>query len=317
MSTGPGSTVEGRRALQVQKGSLASFNFLFNYYTRQHPNPRVLELCGVRGPDQAYPRGDHLEDLTVVLNGWARPDYLPLIWEAVQYQSCPPHETWILQNHPGGRSPVPRTFLHKVRLLPGTLVIDSDLNHGCWFRFLLAALHCRTRYVAFLDDDTLPGRRALETALAELRRQPGLYGGRGIILKPRPQGPSFWEYDHFGWPTGSPERLRVDFVGHFWLMETSWLRHLPAHLPGLFWQCGDPTRACGEDMWLSFVAQKYGLDTYVYPHGPDCNERWSSIQAYEMGTHPFAMNVAGGLENAQLYLDEFLRQGWSLLHFKR
>lgn len=202
-----------------------------------------------------------------------------------------------------------------MRLQPGTRVIDSDLNHGCWFRFLLAALHCKTRYVAFLDDDTLPASRALEAALAELRRLPAIYGGRGIILNARPEGPSFWEYAHHGWPVGTTETKKVDFAGHFWVMETGWLRHLPGRIPDLFYACDDPTRACGEDMWLSFVAQQLGLDTYVYAHGLGCNERWSSIQAYEMGMHPQAMNVSGGLERAQLFLDEFVRQGWRLLNF--
>jgi hypothetical protein len=48
-------------------------------------------------------------------------------------------------------------------------------------------------------------------------------------------------------------------------------------------------------MYLSPVAQRVGLKTFVYSHGSQCNPRWSSIQAYEMGMGATAMSCDGGL----------------------
>src|SRR5579864_6318651 len=192
------------------------YNWLFDYYTRVRPNRRVLEFCGVLQPDTPY--AQRSADLTAIINAYARPEYLPLIWEALQYQSCRPAETWVLQNNPGGRSIVPTAALAQIRSA-GDRVIESDLNHGCWFRFVLAALSCRTRFVAILDDDTLPGRLAFETALQDLTQTPGVYGGRGITFAWRTDGPTFEQHEVSGRPAGTPERTQVDFVGHMWVME--------------------------------------------------------------------------------------------------
>lgn len=289
-------------------------NLLHDYYTRVVPNARVLELCGATEPEAAY-GGARDDDLTVIINGWARPEYLPLVWEAVQYQTRRPRQTWIVQNDPGERAPVPRAFLAAAAAYD-TSVIDAGLNLGCWFRFLLAALYCRTRYVAVFDDDTLPGREALATALEALAQRPGIYGGRGITFVNEGGPPRFWSYEVAGWPVGTPEATQVDFVGHAWVMETAWLRQVMPLLPRRLLDSQAPGRECGEDMFLSFAAQRFGLPTFVWPHGADCNPRWSSVQAYEMGFHPNAMNVSGGLEGGDEHLRELIGAGWRLLRYR-
>jgi tetratricopeptide (TPR) repeat protein len=290
------------------------FNFLYSYYTRVAPNPKVLELCGALAEDVPY-TGHRDDDLTVIVNAYARPDYLPLIWEGVQYQTRRPRETWIVQNNPNGASRVPRAFFEQVRACPGTVVIDSGLNHGCWFRFFLAALYCRTRYVVICDDDTLPGRLAFESALADLAAKPGLYGAYGLTLQWQPDGPQYWRHELSGWPAGTVNATPVDFCGQMWIMETSWLKELFKHLPDRLLTVGEPARECGEEQYVSFVAQKLGLGTYVYGHGGDYNPRWSSIQAHEMGSHPSALHMTGGLSQADYYLRQFVRDGWQLLQY--
>jgi hypothetical protein len=286
---------------------------LHDYYTSVVPNRRVLELCGANEPDAPYGSARDA-DLTVILNGWARPEYLPLVWEAVQYQTRRPAQTWIVQNHPGERAEVPREFL-AAAAQAGTNVIDAGLNLGCWFRFLLAALYCRTRYVAVFDDDTLPGREALATALEALEKRPGIYGGRGITFKNDGGPPQFWSYDVAGWPVGTADTLQVDFVGHAWVLETDWLRRVLPLLPRRLLESPAPGRECGEDMFLSFAAQRFGVSTFVWPHGAECNVRWSSVQAYEMGFHPNAMNVSGGLAGGDEHLRELVGGGWRLLRY--
>jgi hypothetical protein len=288
-------------------------HLLFDYYTTVSPNSRVLDLCGVGEPGLPYTR-ERDNDLTVIINAYARPVFLPLVWEAVQYQTRRPRETWIVQNHPEGRSAVPADFLSWASRQEGTRVVSSGLNHGCWFRFFLAALSCRTRYVAIYDDDTLSARRALETALADLEQQPGVYGGRGIIFNHMAGGPRYWAHEISGWPAGNAEPEAVDFVGHLWVMETWWLKELFRHVPDRVF-AAPPGRECGEDMYISFVAQKLGIPTFTYRHGGGCNERWSSIQAFEMGLDAVAMNMSGGLNGGDAYLRHYVAAGWRLLRY--
>jgi hypothetical protein len=290
-----------------------SLNLLHRYYSYTAPDARVLDLCGAKDPDTPYsPWKD--DDLTVIINAWARPQFLPLVWEGIQYQTRRPRETWIIQNFPQGRAPVPSEFFERARA-HGTRIIDSDLNHGCWFRFFLAALYCRTRFVAIYDDDTLSGRLALETAVGELERKPGVYGGFGMTLRKEPEGPRYWSRDLSGWAGAKDHTEQVDFVGQMWLMETSWLRELLRHVPERLVTTREPARECGEEMYVSFVAQRLGLPTYVYTHGSEYNARWSSIQAYEMGFTPDAMSMNGGLSQADYYVRHFVDAGWKLLRY--
>ncbi|MEM7157120.1 MAG: hypothetical protein AAF799_29980 [Myxococcota bacterium] len=289
-------------------------NLLHRYYTTTRPNPRVLELCGATEPDTPY-TAERDEDLTVILNGWARPEYLPLVWEGIQYQTRRPAQTWIVQNGPGKLAAVPREFFASVRE-HHTRIIDSDLNLGCWFRFILAALYCRTRYVAIFDDDTLPGCEALAAALTDLHARPGIYGGRGIIYVDEGGPPRFWAHEVAGWPAGTPEATRVDFVGHAWVMETAWLRRMLPLLPSTFLDAAEPGRQCGEDMFLSFAGQKLGVPTFVWGHGATCNARWSSLQALEMGCHENSISMSGGLAGGDEHLRELLAAGWRLLRFQ-
>jgi hypothetical protein len=290
-------------------------NLLHDYYTNVHPNSAVLELCGAAERDAPYSSNVD-EDLTVIVNGWGRPEFLPLIWEAVQYQTRRPQETWIIQNDPDGRAAVPRTFLDRVHDGYNTRVIESGLNHGCWFRFIVAALSCRTKYVAIYDDDTLSARGALEAALSDMARKPALYGGRGIILNFSKDGPSYWEHEIHGWPAGTETPRQVDFVGHLWLLETYWLSDILRHLPDSLLSTTEPESECGEDMYLSFIAQKRDIPTFVYGHGGGtCNPSWSSIQAYEMGFHQNAMFNSGRLAKGDEYLQRFVADGWRLLRY--
>ena len=295
-------------------GSDLSLNLLHDYYTQVRPNPRVLALCGATERDASYTL-ECDDDLTVIINAYDRPECVPLVWEAMQYQTRRPKETWIVQSRPPGGHGVPRELFARLRELGGTRIFESGVNHGCWFRFVLAALYCRSRYVAIYDDDTLSGRQALETALEALEREDGVYGARGLVLLREAEGPRYWRHEIHGWPVCTAETTEVDFVGQMWVMSTRWLRELVRHLPDRLFDAEAPGRECGEEMYVSFVAQKLGLRTFVYGHGGDYNARWSSLQAYEMGTHPSAMHMSGGLDRVDDYLRLFISRGWRLLRY--
>jgi hypothetical protein len=274
----------------------------------------VLELCGIQGMDTPYPSA-YNDELTCIINAYARPEFLPLIWEGVQYQSLRPKETWIVQNNPKEAACVPYAFFDRMRQRNDTVVINSGINHGCWFRFLLAALYCRTRYVVFLDDDTLPGHMSFARAISNMVANPGIYGGRGLILESTPSGPKYWNHEVYGWPVGTEGATEVDFVGQMWVVETYWLRELFKYLPDRLFTVDEPAHECGEEMYLSYVGQKIGLKSYTFDHGYPYNSKWSSIQAYEMGNHQAAMHMTGGLNQTDFYLQEFVRDGWRLLRY--
>jgi hypothetical protein len=279
---------------------------------------RVLANTSGLEPDAPYTtyRDD---DLAVIINGFARPEYLPLVWEAVQYQTRRPRETWIIQNNPGLKASVPSAFFDQLRLggFTDTRIITSDLNLGCWFRFVLAALHCRTRFVAVYDDDTVSGNAALETILASLERQAGVYVGRGVTLTHSPDGPQYWQSTDAGWSAESVHMCRVDFGGHLWVMETSWLQELCRHLPSKLVRSTRPGREIGEDMYVSYVAQQCGLDTFVTPHALPMNPSWTSLDGRHMGTHANALSNSAEIGDAQAWLDYFVEQGWQLLAYPR
>ncbi|MGA8576064.1 MAG: hypothetical protein WB609_10365 [Candidatus Cybelea sp.] len=290
-------------------------NLLFEYYTRVSPNRAILELCGVTDRDVPY-TNELDDDLTVIVNAWARPEFLPLIWEAIQYQSRRPKETWIVQNNPGTKAEVPRAFLQRVRDGYNTVIFDSGLNHGCWFRFILAAIACRTRFVAIYDDDTLSGRMALSGALDDMARAPGIYGGRGITFNYATEGPEFSNCTVSGWSAGTEKAQQVDFVGHLWVMETYWLRALLSQLPDLYLSSPNQSGECGEDMYVSFIGQQNDVPTFVFGHGArTLTPRWSSLQGYKMGVHQNAMFKNDGLKNGDKYLKEFVGKGWRLLRY--
>ena len=71
-----------------------------------------------------------------------------------------------------------------------------------------------------------------------------------------------------GWDFPNPEVKEVDLVGHAWFMNKDYLRYLWYEEP-LSWENG-------EDMQLSYLAQKHGgIKTYVPPHTDD-TEWWSN-----------------------------------------
>ena len=64
--------------------------------------------------------------------------------------------------------------------------------------------------------------------------------------------------------------MKVDLVGHAWFMRKEHLRYL--------WREEPVSWDNGEDMQLSYQAQKYGgIDTYVPPHPTSDHSLWGSL----------------------------------------
>ena len=98
-------------------------------------------------------------------------------------------------------------------------------------------------------------------------------------------------------------------------MDKEHIRHL--------WKQEPITKITGEDMQLSFFAQKHGgIKTYVPPHPPSQGELWGSNPetGHKFGTDEHAMS--GGQMQALSPVDynnernrcvtEMIKQGWKL-----
>ena len=169
--------------------------------------------------------------------------------------------------------------------------------------------------MAIFDDDTLPGRLALEAGLEDMARQPGVYGCWGATFLAEPGGPRYWRRQVEGWPEARDEAVEVDFIGQMWLLETDWLKAIFNHLPERLFTSPEPGRECGEELLISFVAQRMGRPSFIYKLGREYGPRWASIQGIEMGAHPASMSVTGALGPADHYLHATRKLGWRLLRY--
>ena len=201
--------------------------------------------------------------ITVILNTYNRPEYLHKQLAALREQTVPATQIWIWCNS-GSKA------LYDFSTLCDRVVV-SNFNWKFFGRFSLGML-ARTRYVAFIDDDILPGRRWFENCVHTIENGcDGILGGIGLIL---PRGGDYsggawlgWRQPHFDQPR------EVDLVGQSWFLRKQHLQYMWREEP-FSWENG-------EDIHLSYMALKYGkVKSYVPPHPRGKLEWWSSDPMY-------------------------------------
>jgi hypothetical protein len=202
-----------------------------------------------------------MEEITVILNGYKRPEYLEEQVKAIRSQTVTPKEIWLWRNDCNW--PVETSV---------DVVVDSSRNFKYHGRFALGLL-AQTKYVAFFDDDTIPGKNWFKNCLSVMQEKGEcILGGAGCIL----QSPMYVQHIRAGWPQPIKETVEVDLVGHAWFMERKTLNNLWIEVP--------PTHENGEDMQLSFQANiSNGIKTFCPPHDPEDQSMWSSLKAWEYG----------------------------------
>tara|TARA_B100000900_G_scaffold414621_1_gene441790 strand:- start:640 stop:1365 length:726 start_codon:yes stop_codon:yes gene_type:complete len=204
--------------------------------------------------------------ITVILNCYKRPKYLKEQIEAIQSQTVPPEEIIIWYNKPEDGQQYNISGL-------GAKVILCDHNFKFHGRFA-AALLAKTKYVALFDDDTIPGKKWFENCINSMKEKPGIYGSTGVVV----HGNGYIPNHKVGWNGATPnEKIEeVDLVGHAWFMERDHLAYL--------WREEPYSWDNGEDMQLSYYAQKYGnVKTYVPPHPAVDMEMWGSTKGMKYG----------------------------------
>ena len=236
--------------------------------------------------------------ITVILNVYARPEYLDKQVKAIRAQSMPPTEIWIWSNPSDGPQYDFSEYCDRF--------ICSDYNWKFFGRFALG-LMARTKYVAFIDDDIIPAPKWFENCLATIRQDKynGILGGYGVRFTAD-------DYDNkeiIGWLGALADTPQeVDFVGHSWFMEKEHLRYI--------WYEEPYTYNNGEDMHLSYTAQKYGqVRTFVPPHPLSDKDLWSArpIISAARSKDPKGSSTGNKQEHNQIRNEivlEYHRKGW-------
>lgn len=241
-------------------------------------------------------------DVTVILNGYRRPEYLKEQHKAVLTQTVQPAEIMIWQN----RSP--ETPYFEQFLLDNMKVASCNQNLGVWARFAYA-LMAKTKYVCIIDDDTIPGKKWLENCIHTIENHPnvGLLGTIGLRFK---TPDTYYGADRYGWDGVNPtEPTEVDIVGHAWFFKRETL--------SIFWrELPDPKfTTSGEDIHFSWMLQKYSdLRTFIPPHPPEDIEKWGSLKAMQYGGDHKATAIVHGVGPMDDYYRHCTTNGFKIVN---
>lgn len=220
--------------------------------------------------------------VTVILNGYKRSYSIQQQYDAIKNQSIKDIQIFYWINLTQDSTNIPQAIIND------TYSIISNTNFGVWGRFSIA-LNAITPYICVIDDDTIPGSRWIENCLNTIEKYNGIITTRGVIMNEKKDRsyPMPDSYTAHGWCKPNEEVLQVDMGCHCWFFKKEILRG--------FW--GDMPETTpmnyGEDMHLSYVAQKYfNLGTYVAPHPKDNLDLWGSMPdtAQKYGTDSAAIS---------------------------
>ena len=203
--------------------------------------------------------------ITVILNCYKRPEYLKEQIEAIKNQSVPIDEIMVWSNKPEDGTQYNIDDL-------GVKVAYSNTNFKFHARFAYGLL-AKSKYVAFFDDDTIPGVDWFKNCISSMGKNEYILGTSGVRLESEYYDP----HKKFGWNGVHTNKLEfVDLVGHAWFMKRSTLKYLWEETP-ISWDNG-------EDIQLSAFAYMYGgILTAVPPHPEDKVNLWGSTQGLVKG----------------------------------
>ena len=236
--------------------------------------------------------------ITVILNCYKRPEYLQEQIEAIKNQTIPVDDIIIWYNKPEGEEQYDITDL-------GCKVIICNHNFKFHGRFT-AGLLAKTKYVAFFDDDTIPGNKWFENCLSTIKNgHNGILGSAGVRLLKDKYNP----HRKIGWNGIQSNKVEeVDLVGHAWFLERKYLSYM--------WDFEPVSWENGEDIQLSaFSKIKAGIKTFVPPHPNDNMELWGSIKGMEYGND---IHASGFLSNHSNVRDQIVVKckeiGWKTIN---
>lgn len=201
--------------------------------------------------------------ISVILNVYKRPHTLEQQIEAVKNQSVgiKSENIHVWYNKSDKEQFKPKDNKIKTYI--------CDYNTLFWGRFTVPLL-TNTKYVALFDDDIYPQKKWFENCLTSIENVDGIYGGSGIKLS----GNKYVGHQKIGWNgINNNDIMKVNLVGHAWFLRKEHLKYL--------WYEDPVDWSNGEDIMLSYLAQKYGnVETYVPPHPVNNRDLWCTDYKY-------------------------------------
>lgn len=236
-------------------------------------------------------------EITVILNGYKRPQFLKQQLDAINNQTIKPKEIMLWQNNTEGFDP---------ELTSSITTASCNKNLGVWARFAFA-LNAKTEYICVFDDDTIPGNMWFENCLNTMESHEGLLGTIGLVYN---NENGYLPNIRHGWDNPNLKPVKVDIVGHAWFFKREWLSTYWRELPP------DGFDYVGEDMHFSYMLQKYlGLNTYVPPHPPHVPEMWGSTKGWEMGTEKNGLSlVPANINKMNEYYKHLINNGFKIIN---
>lgn len=238
-----------------------------------------------------------MSEITVILNGYKRPQFLKEQIDAINNQTVPVKEIMLWQNNTEGFDKA---------LTDSITTASCNKNLGVWARFAFA-LNAKTEYICVFDDDTIPGSMWLENCLETMKTHEGLLGSIGLIYHSKD---GYLPNTRYGWANPNNQPVKVDIVGHAWFFKREWLSTYWRELPP------DGFDVVGEDMHFSYMLQKHlGLGTYVPPHPSYAPELWGSLKGWEMGTERSALSlIPANINKMNDYYKYLISKGFSIIN---
>jgi len=191
-------------------------------------------------------RDEQIKSISVVLNTYKRLEHLDEQIQSIINQTVRPIQIIIWNNS--------EKYLENISKYEIPIIVfNSTKNMGVWSRFF-ASFNCKGEYIAFFDDDTIPGNKWFENCLNCMKEKEGLYGTTGYRF-----GSSYFHFERIGWLAGCDNIEEVDIIGHAWFLKKKWMTYYVNDLPPI-----DEYLLMGEDIHLSYTFFKYGnIKTYV------------------------------------------------------
>jgi hypothetical protein len=236
-------------------------------------------------------------DVTAIVNIFRRPHVLDMQINAIKNQSIPPKFIIIWNN--GNK----QVDLSKYKNDPLFKVFDNNYNSGVWSRFIISQL-ATTEYICIFDDDTIPGSNWFKNCFDSMQKKEALYGTIGVIFE------NCNIYKHkkrYGWDGNTNVSKPVDIVGHSWFFKKNWISYFTREPPPV-----NEKFSVGEDMWFSYMLQKYAtIPTYVPPHPRNDTSMFGSIPqtAWKFGCD----GNTGSCGNFDIALNEYRKSGFKIL----
>lgn len=231
--------------------------------------------------------------ITTVLQIYKRPDYLAEQLQAIQNQTIKSDKIIVVYNEGGVKDGF--EFPENVQY------VYAKPNMKYHLRFLIGLL-AQTEYIAFFDDDTIPGVNWYKNCIDTIKKHDCLCvsNGRDVLVNQKLQScPG-------GWAAPNINEIKCWFGGHSWFLKKENLKYM--------WYDDVKEYDNGEDIQLSANLWLYKkIPTFIPPHPLNDRTLWGSLKGVELGSDKVASYITNPVHYTQRWnlIEYYLKKGWN------